>query len=935
MGRRTTFTYGASSTTVTDPNGNVDVQNYTNGLLTSITRGSGTPQAATWTYGYQSPTLAATSVTDPDGHTSRATYDAQANLLTQTDGLGRTTAYTYDALNDLTSIKDPLGHTTTLTYDASGNLLSKSQSVTETGQTARTTYAYGDSAHPGDVTSTTDPNGAVWTYTYDPYGNRTKRVDPVGNTTTSTFDALGRPTTTVSPKGNVPGADPASFTTSHTYDAFGDLLTTTDPLGDRTVNRYDEDRDLVSTTDADGHATTYAYNADNELTSITRPDGTVTAYGYDGDGNRTTWTDGNGNVTNYGYDSLGREISIADPLARTTTRAYDGAGNLVSVTDPANQTTTYAYDAGNELLKITYSDGKTPNVTFSYNADGQVASESSSAVSRAYTYDSLSRLAKTTDQATILSAVLGGGGASSNVLSTDVTYGYDLAGRVTSLGIDLGIVGVAPVITHTFTRTYDAAGEMTAVSDGLGHTTTFAYDPDHNNVSETYPNGTLASYRYDSADRLAQTQDSGPAGVFLSEAYTRDATGRVTRDDASGASGPNLSYTYDTVNRLSSSTPVTSGPAHSYGYDAADNRTSWATSGGTNTYVYDKANELTSASLLAGAQASFAYDSRGNRVTESDNAGNQITYGYDQANRLVSYTGPTLNEIGHATGVPIQQARYAYDASGLRTDLAWDLAEGIPLIVGDAAQNTYVTGPDGLPVERIDLKGDVAYYHHDQLGSTRALTGSDGSVLVTYSYDPYGNTTSSAPDYKNPFRFAGQYTDAATGLIYMRARWYDPATAEFVASDPDALSGEPYVYADGDPVNNSDPLGLCASMVNPPGGSLNPDTGSDPRCPILYRTYGQTGNTLGLRLQGKFKNEIVVVYGGFGFQQNKKTYPYRIGPYTPRKWFGLFGTSNLDHTFTWYAPTEFRSGSRYEIAVVVNLGSYQCYYFETGVNMRH
>lgn len=639
MNRRTTFSYGPSSTTVTDPNGNVEVQNYTNGLLISLTRGSGTPQAATWTYGYQSPTLAPTSISDPNGHTSHATYDAQANVLTKTDGLGRTTTYTYDSLNDLTEVKDPLGHSSTLTYDVNGNLLSKSQSVTETGQTARTTYAYGDSAHPGDLTSITDPGGAVWSYTYDAYGNQIKRVDPLGNVTTTTFDVLGRPTTAVSPRGNVPGADPASFTTSYTYDAFGELLTHTDPLGDKTVDTYDAGRNLISTKDPDGRTTSYGYNADNELTSITRANGSVTGYGYDGDGNRIRWTDGNGNVTSYGYDPLDRQVSITDPLGRTATRAYDGAGNLVSVTDPSNQTTTYTYDAGDELLKITYSDPTTPNVTFSYNADGQVSSEFSTSVSRAYAYDSLNRLAKTTNQATVVSAVSGGSGTSSSVVSTDVTYRYDLASQLTSLSVDLGAAGVVPIVTRTFTRTYDAAGEMTAVSDGLGHTTTFAYDPDHNNVSETYPNGTLASYRYDNADRLSQIQDSGPSGVFLSLSYTRDANGLVTKDDGSGATGPNLSYAYDTANRLSSSTPVSNGTAHSYGYDPADNRTSWTTSGGTNTYVYDKANQLSSASL-GSARTSFTYDSRGNRVTESDSAGNQITYGYDQANRPCQLHGP-------------------------------------------------------------------------------------------------------------------------------------------------------------------------------------------------------------------------------------------------------------------------------------------------------
>jgi RHS repeat-associated protein len=58
-------------------------------------------------------------------------------------------------------------------------------------------------------------------------------------------------------------------------------------------------------------------------------------------------------------------------------------------------------------------------------------------------------------------------------------------------------------------------------------------------------------------------------------------------------------------------------------------------------------------------------------------------------------------------------------------------------------------------------------------------------------------------------RFAGQYEDS-TGLIYMRARFYDPATTQFLTRDPAAVdTGTPYSYADNNPTNWSDPSGLC------------------------------------------------------------------------------------------------------------------------------
>ena len=63
----------------------------------------------------------------------------------------------------------------------------------------------------------------------------------------------------------------------------------------------------------------------------------------------------------------------------------------------------------------------------------------------------------------------------------------------------------------------------------------------------------------------------------------------------------------------------------------------------------------------------------------------------------------------------------------------------------------------------------------------------------------------------NHFLYDGQYLDTTSGLYYLRARWYDPATGQFTSVDAlVALTGEPYSYAGGNPVNGSDPSGLGA-----------------------------------------------------------------------------------------------------------------------------
>jgi RHS repeat-associated protein len=117
------------------------------------------------------------------------------------------------------------------------------------------------------------------------------------------------------------------------------------------------------------------------------------------------------------------------------------------------------------------------------------------------------------------------------------------------------------------------------------------------------------------------------------------------------------------------------------------------------------------------------------------------------------------------------------------------MAEGIPLLLQDGS-TSYVTGPDGLPLEQIS-GNKPSYYYQDQLGSTRGMLDSRGSTVATYTYDPYGNLKSSTGSITNPFQYAGEYTDAESGLQYLQSGYYDSTPAQFLAVDPavsDSLS---------------------------------------------------------------------------------------------------------------------------------------------------
>jgi RHS repeat-associated protein len=127
---------------------------------------------------------------------------------------------------------------------------------------------------------------------------------------------------------------------------------------------------------------------------------------------------------------------------------------------------------------------------------------------------------------------------------------------------------------------------------------------------------------------------------------------------------------------------------------------------------------------------------------------------------------------------------------------------------------SYLYGPGGLLLEQIDSGGTPYYYHADQLGSIRALTNGSGAVANHYTYDAYGQRTTTGSAY-NPFGYAGEYTDAESGLLYLRARYYDPATQQFLTVDPLlAWTEQAYNYVDGNPLNATDPAGLCSNRFD-------------------------------------------------------------------------------------------------------------------------
>ena len=106
------------------------------------------------------------------------------------------------------------------------------------------------------------------------------------------------------------------------------------------------------------------------------------------------------------------------------------------------------------------------------------------------------------------------------------------------------------------------------------------------------------------------------------------------------------------------------------------------------------------------------------------------------------------------------------------------------------------------------------FYHADALGSSVALSNAQGASATTYSYEPFGKTTATSTS-TNPFQYTGREADG-TGLLYYRARYYQPRLQRFISEDSIGfLSGSSnfYAYVHNNPLVFSDPLGLWEIQV--------------------------------------------------------------------------------------------------------------------------
>lgn len=707
----------------------------------------------------------ASAMTGPCGCTeNQFEYDDRGNVTKSTDRLGGVTTMEYEPVfNKLTRRTDELGRVTTFAYDARGNMISRTDALGRI-----TSYAY-DSF--GQLTSVTDPLGHTRTMEYDAEGNLTAVSDALGNRSTFEYDAIGRMKATV---------DPLGRRSTFNYDELDRLTSMTDTAGATTTLEYDANDNLTGFVNALNQRWTSAYDNKNRLISTTNPLGRVTRWVYDREDQLTARVSPSGRTTHYAYDARGLMQSMTTPLGFVTRYEYDNSKNLVTLTDPRGNITTFTYD---ELYRLTSQRDPL----------GQLTN---------YKYDAADNITERTDR-----------------LGRSTRYTYDGLNRPTQI----------QYVDATVNYIYDQAYRLIRIDDTQSGSIAWSYDNADRLLRETTPQG-VVSYTYNTASQRA----SMTAADRLPVNYTYDSAGRL----ATIAQGnETFTYGYDTLSRVNSlQRPNT--VRTTYAYDNVYRLSRLTHTNALNQaledfrYEYNADDEietissLASATLLPSAKTATPADAA-NRMAQFGTA----NYAHDNEGQTITRTdSPTISNLtwdarGRLRRASIsngQTVDYTYDALGRRISRTASGATTSFIYDGDDVVIDRETGGatvDYLNGQAIDDKLRLtnsqvgrAYFLQDHLSSTNALTNVAGGMLQTQQYEAFGFTPNTS---LSRYGYTGRETDSLTGLMYYRARWYDPQQGRFLSEDPIGIKGEEdiYSYVGNTPLNKTDPSGMIAGLI--------------------------------------------------------------------------------------------------------------------------
>ena len=278
--------------------------------------------------------------------------------------------------------------------------------------------------------------------------------------------------------------------------------------------------------------------------------------------------------------------------------------------------------------------------------------------------------------------------------------------------------------------------------------------------------------------------------------YDYDALYRLTEAAYTGAISATYQYHYDAVGNMDAYTEtITSTTSVERFFNDANQLTTSVDASGTTTYTYDLKGNLTTIDPPgASGTVRYGYDQRNLMITSTVDGSAVASFAYDGLNnrlRQVDFTGATAITTTYANDIlGLSQVLIADDG----TDQVVNLF-GLDLILQDDGTGALALLADGLGSVRLEMVGEA--------------------VESTTTYSPYGKELVQEGDSATVYGYTGEQEDGATGLLYLRARYYSSGLMTFMSKDPWAGDGmrpgtsHGYAYARGDPVNRVDPSGLC------------------------------------------------------------------------------------------------------------------------------
>lgn len=702
------------------------------------------------------------TLTTKDGAIER--YNTAGKLLTETDRNGRTTSYGYDTSGRLSTVTGPFGHGLTLTYNSSSNSNHVSQisggiqTPTYTYDAKNnltkanfypgmgTTYQYENTSFPNNLTGISyyygSTNFRYATIAYDSTGKVVSTQHAAGvEQTTFSYDSPTQ--TTVTDAANT--QEVMTFTSNLGAKALVAKVNQGD--GKNVAQTFDANNNLTCKKDEEGRVTTYTYNGTNQKVSMTEGltgtcDTPVTTSAtrtitysylsptldlltviqspsvYSGQSKTTTITYGDAahptlptTITQSGFTPAGT------PVSRSVGLTYNSTGQVISIDGPrtdVNDITTLAYydcttgGACGQLRSLT-------------NALGQVTTFD--------TYEAHGKLTQMTDP---------------NGLRTNYVYtlGLDYLARVTTLtqtpptgtarttqywynqaGGDL--VAVSLPDGTKFNYSYNAARQLSRVTDNGGNYVTYSYDGKGNRISEYTYNPTNVMARqldltYDIRNHVSSINAAGSLTQQIN-----DAVGNLTQQ-INPNNNPPTTNSFDALNRLVQTLNSLSGTT-SYAYNPNGRLQQVVAPNNTTTqYQYDDLGNLLQETSADRGTTAYTYDNAGNVTSISDARGVMATYAYDALNRVTSIDYPGTAE----------DVTYAYDNCALGIGRLCQVADA-----SGTTQYGYDAFGNVLTENKTEL--GVVYttsYTYDAANRIKTITYPDNR-LVTYTRDSLGRIT--------------------------------------------------------------------------------------------------------------------------------------------------------------------------------------------------